>query len=63
MVASLTIGYNAAGLIALGQSSDGRTVTYNYDSGKHLITVTSFDGEVTQYALSGRVELRRPRTR
>ena len=50
MVASLTIGYNAAGLIASVQSSDGRTVTYTYDSGEHLIGVTSFDGEVTQYA-------------
>ncbi len=53
VVASLTIGYNAAGLIGSVQSSDGRTVTYNYDPGKHLIGVTSFDGEVTQYGYQG----------
>ena len=56
VVASLTIGYNAAGLIGSVQSSDGRTVTYNYDAGKHLIGVTSFDGEVTQYGYQGRIE-------
>ena len=53
VVASLTIGYNAAGLIGSVKSSDGRTVTYNYDTGNHLIGVTSFDGEVTQYRYQG----------
>ena len=62
VVASLTIGYNAAGLIGSVQSSDGRTVTYNYDPGKHLIGVTSFDGEVTQYGYQ-EDRVRRSRTR
>ena len=56
VVASLTIGYNTAGLIASVASSDGRTVTYTYDSGEHLNTVTSFDGEVTQYTYQARIE-------
>ena len=53
VVASMTISYNSAGLIASVQSSDGRAVTYTYDAGKHLIGVTSFDGEVTQYGYQG----------
>ncbi len=47
--ASLTIAYNAQGLIASVTSPDGQTVKYNYDPGEHLISVQSYDGEVTQY--------------
>ena len=47
--ASLTIAYNAAGLIASVTSSDGRTVNYTYDAGEHLTSVQSYDGTVTQF--------------
>jgi RHS repeat-associated protein len=48
--ASLTMAYNASGLISSVTTSTGQTVEYTYDSGLHLIDVTSFDGEETTYA-------------
>ena len=49
IVGSLTIGYSVAGLIASVTSSDGRAITYNYDSSKHLTSVHGYDNSVTQY--------------
>ena len=50
--ASLSIAYNAGGLIQSITSSDGRQVLYAYDASQHLIAVTSVDGRTTRYAYS-----------
>jgi YD repeat-containing protein len=47
---SITIGYNAAGLISSVTDSEGRKTTYTYDSrNQQLISVTGFDGKTTSY--------------
>ena len=53
---SLTLAYNAAGLISSVTSSTGQTVDYTYDSGEHLIDVTSFDGQADAVHIRGRVQ-------
>ncbi len=50
VVGSLTIAYNASGLIASVASSDGRTIGYTYNSAEQLTSVTSYDGTVTHYS-------------
>ncbi len=48
--ASITIAYNAAGLISTVYDSQGRDTTYTYDSSnQHLIAVTGFNGQTTRY--------------
>ena len=49
VVGSLSIAYNAAGLIASVTSSDGSAITYIYNSAEQLTSVTSYDGTVTHY--------------
>jgi len=48
---SLTLAYNAAGLISTLTDSAGRVTTYGYDmSNQHLLSVTAHSGLVTAYA-------------
>ncbi len=47
---SILIAYNAAGLIDSVTDPFGQTTTYAYDTtDTHLLSVTTFDGEVTSY--------------
>jgi RHS repeat-associated protein len=47
---SLTLAYNAAGLISTITDSVGRTTTYNYDpTNQYLTSVVDFDGRTTSY--------------
>ena len=47
---SLTIAYNAAGLIQSVTTSDGRTVSYGYDPTDHyLVSVQGYSGGTTLY--------------
>jgi RHS repeat-associated protein len=51
--ASVTLAYNAAGLISSVTDSAGRVTLYAYDaSNQHLLTVNSYDGLVTTYTYS-----------
>jgi RHS repeat-associated protein len=47
---SLTLTYNAAGLVSTITDSVGRATTYTYDAtNQYLTTVVGFDGRTTQY--------------
>ena len=47
---SITIAYNAAGLISTVTDSQGRVTTYTYDAtNQYLIAVTGFNGQTTTY--------------
>ncbi|HYF34669.1 MAG TPA: hypothetical protein VD994_05210, partial [Prosthecobacter sp.] len=47
---SLTLAYNAAGLISAVTDSLGRVTAYSYDAGnQHLLSVASFTGRITSY--------------
>ena len=48
---SITIAYNAAGLISKVTDSLGRVTTYSYDAyNSYLMAVTAFDGQTTNYS-------------
>jgi RHS repeat-associated protein len=55
--ASLSISYDAAGLIGSVTGSDGRVVIYNYDANKQLTSVQSYDDTLTKYAYDTRGNL------
>ena len=47
---SLQLTYNGAGLIETVSDSQGRVITYSYDTAnEHLTSVQSYDGRVTNY--------------
>ena len=55
---SLTIGYNASGLVQSVTASDGRTVAYSYDAGQHLATVQGYDGRTSHYTYQAAPDFR-----
>jgi YD repeat-containing protein len=54
---AIALEYDAAGRIARGRESSGRTVTYRYDSRGRLDLVTTSDGVARRYLYSDRDEM------
>ena len=60
---SITIAYNAAGLISTVTDSQGRVTTYTYDAtNQYLMAVKGFNGQTTTYAYNTDRAGRRCRT-